>query len=65
MVTAAVLEQNEPARAPAIAGPPEQAPIMTLSSYGGKLTREQLLRVPTPSATATHKPCRTSRWLRS
>jgi hypothetical protein len=65
MVIAAVLEQNEPARAPAIVGPPEQAPIMTLSSYGGKLTREQLLRVPTPSATATHKPIRTSRWLRS
>ena len=29
---------------------------MTLSSYGGKLTREQLSRVPTPCATATHKP---------
>ena len=29
---------------------------MTLSSYGGKLTREQLSRVPTPVGTATHKP---------
>ena len=56
MVTAAVLEQSEPSAAPAIAAPPEQTPIMTLSSYGGKLTREQLSRVPTPSATATHKP---------
>lgn len=54
MVTAAVLEQNEPAAAPAIAAAPEQAPIMTLSSSRGKLTREQLLRIP--SATATHKP---------
>jgi Domain of unknown function (DUF932) len=56
METAAVLEQSEPPAAPAIAAPPDQAPIMTLSSYGGKITREQLSRVPTPCATATHKP---------
>ena len=56
METATVLEQSEPIAAPAIAAPPEQAPIITLSSYGGKLTREQLSRVPTPCATATHKP---------
>ena len=56
METAAVLEQSEQIAAPAIAAPPEQAPIMTLSCYGGKLTREQLSRVPTPCATATHKP---------
>ena len=56
METAAVLEQSESAAAPAIATAPEQAPTMTLSSYGGKLRREQLSRIPTPSATATHKP---------
>ena len=56
MVTAAVLEQTELSATPAITAAPEQAPVMTLSSYGGKLTREQLSRVPTPSATATHKP---------
>jgi hypothetical protein len=56
METAVVLEQSELAAAPVIAAPPEHAPMMTLSSYGGKLTREQLSRVPTPSATATHKP---------
>jgi len=54
--TAAVLEQVGLAPASAPAASNEQAPIMTLSSYGGKLTREQLSRVPTPSATATHKP---------
>jgi len=29
---------------------------MTLCSYGTKLTREELARVETPAATATHKP---------
>lgn len=56
METAAVLELSEPIAAPAIAAPPEQAPIMMLSSYGGKIKREQLPRVPTPCSTATHKP---------
>ena len=30
--------------------------LSTLLSYGGKLTREQLALVPTPPATATHRP---------
>jgi hypothetical protein len=54
--TAAVLEQVGAATVSVPAVSKEQAPIMTLSSYGGKLTREQLSRVSTPSATATHKP---------
>jgi hypothetical protein len=29
---------------------------MTLLSYGGKLTRDELAQVPTPAGTATHKP---------
>ncbi|MGE5769513.1 MAG: hypothetical protein ACM32G_04375, partial [Betaproteobacteria bacterium] len=32
------------------------APVMTLISYGGKLTRNELAQVPTPVGTATHKP---------
>jgi hypothetical protein len=32
------------------------APTMTLCSYGSKITREELARVATPAATATHKP---------
>jgi hypothetical protein len=35
---------------------PAPAPTMTLCSYGTKLTREELARVVTPAATATHKP---------
>ena len=35
---------------------PAPAPTMTLCSYGTKLTREELARVATPAATATHKP---------
>jgi Domain of unknown function (DUF932) len=53
---AAILEQAEAAPVSAPAVSTEQAPTMTLSSYGGKLTREQLSCVPTPRATATHKP---------
>ena len=32
------------------------APVMTLISYGGKLTRSELAQIPTPPGTATHKP---------
>jgi len=40
-----------------LTGPiPAPAPTMTLCSYGTKLTREELARVTTPAATATHKP---------
>jgi Domain of unknown function (DUF932) len=53
---AVILEQAEAAPVPAPAVSTEQAPTMTLSCYGGKLTREQLSSVPTPRATATHKP---------
>ena len=28
----------------------------TLLSYSGKITREELAQVPTPTATATHRP---------
>jgi hypothetical protein len=35
---------------------PVPTPTMTLCSYGTKLTREELARVVTPAATATHKP---------
>jgi hypothetical protein len=35
---------------------PAPAPSMTLCSYGSKLTRDELSRVATPAATATHKP---------
>jgi hypothetical protein len=54
--TAAVLEQPELVPRSHRPVSTEEAPIMTLSSYGGKLTREQLSRVPTPAGTATHKP---------
>jgi len=56
METATVIEQTALAPAPALVDAPEPAPQMTLSSYGGKLTREQLSRVHTPGGTATHKP---------
>jgi hypothetical protein len=54
MKQTAVLEELglAPVSAPAVSN--EQAPIMTLSSYGGKLTRE-IVGVPNPSATTTHK----------
>jgi hypothetical protein len=49
------IEQDQPV--PAILSPVRaQAPTMTLCSYGTKLTREDLSRVATPAATATHKP---------
>ena len=35
---------------------PAPAPTMTLCTYGTKLTRDELSRVVTPAATATHKP---------
>src|ERR1019366_1526221 len=50
-----VIEQDQPVGA--ILSPvPAPAPTMTLCSYGTKLTREELARVVTPAATATHKP---------
>jgi hypothetical protein len=33
-----------------------EPPSMTLLSYGGKLSREQVAGVPTPAGTSTHKP---------
>jgi hypothetical protein len=56
METATVVELQQLTPASAFVPPPELAPTMTLSSKGGKLTREQLSGVPTPTATATHKP---------
>ena len=50
-----LIEQEQPVGA--ILSPiPAPAPTMTLCSYGTKLTREELARVATPAATATHKP---------
>ena len=50
-----LIEQDQPVGA--ILSPvPAPAPTMTLCSYGTKLTREELARVATPAATATHKP---------
>ena len=50
-----IIEQGLPIEAAGteIAASP---PTMTLCSYGSKLTREELARVATPAATATHKP---------
>lgn len=56
MQEAAVIEQEVSSPMPVPAVAMEPAPTMTLSAYGGRLTRAQLSRVPTPSATATHKP---------
>lgn len=56
METTVVLEQAGLVPVPGLAPAPQPTPQMTLSSYGRKLTREQLSRVSTPSATATHKP---------
>ena len=50
-----LIEQDQPVGA--ILSPvPALAPTMTLCAYGTKLTREELARVATPAATATHKP---------
>jgi hypothetical protein len=50
-----LIEQDQPV--PAILSPvAAPAPSMTLCAYGTKLTREELARVATPAATATHKP---------
>ena len=50
-----LIEQGQPVSA--VVNPvPARAPTMTLCSYGSKLTREELSRVATPAATATHKP---------
>src|SRR5271166_7030044 len=50
-----LIEHDQPVGA--ILSPvPAPAPTMTLCSYGTKLTREELARVATPAATATHKP---------
>ena len=50
-----VIEQNQPIAA-IVGQMPAPAPSMTLCSYGNKLNREELARVVTPAATATHKP---------
>ena len=56
-----LIEQDRPVEA--IVSPiPAPAPTMTLCAYGKKLTREELARVTTPAATATHKPIRISQW---
>ena len=50
-----LIEQDQPVGA--ILSPvPVLAPTMTLCAYCTKLTREELARVATPAATATHKP---------
>jgi hypothetical protein len=49
-----LIEQDQPAAA-LVRDVPAPAPTMTLCSYGSKLTREELARVATPAATATHK----------
>ena len=50
-----VIEQDPP-KGGLLSAPEAPAPTMTLCSYGSKLTREELSRVETPEATATHKP---------
>ena len=55
MQETSVIEQSEPIAA-IVGQTPAHAPSMTLCSYGNKLTREELSRVVTPAATATHKP---------
>ena len=51
-----VVSQNHGIEAVASEVIPASPPTMTLCSYGSKLTREELARVTTPAATATHKP---------
>src|SRR5271165_7671099 len=50
-----LIEQDQPVGI-ILSSVPAPAPTMTLCSYGTKLTREELDRVATPAATATHKP---------
>ena len=50
-----LIEHDQPVAA-LVRDVPAQAPTMTLCSYSSKLTREELSRVATPSATETHKP---------
>ena len=50
-----LIEQDQPVGVLTIPVP-APTPTMTLCSYGTKLTREELARVATPAATATHKP---------
>jgi hypothetical protein len=50
-----VIEQDQPV-GEILGSTSAPAPTMTLCSYGSKLTREELARVATPAATATHKP---------
>jgi hypothetical protein len=50
-----LIEQDRPVEA-ITNSVPIPAPTMTLCSYGAKVTREELARVTTPAATATHKP---------
>jgi hypothetical protein len=49
------IEQDQPVGA-ILSSTSVSAPTMTLCSYGSKLTRDELSRVETPAATATHKP---------
>ena len=50
-----VIEQDQPIGV-VLSSTSAPAPTMTLCSDGSKLTREELSRVTTPAATATHKP---------
>jgi hypothetical protein len=50
-----LIEQDRPVEV-VVSPIPAPAPTMTLCSYGTKLTWEELARVATPAATATHKP---------
>src|SRR5215469_17255387 len=50
-----LIEQDQPVAA-LVSDVQAPAPTMMLCSYGSKLTREELSRVATPAATATHKP---------
>jgi hypothetical protein len=50
-----VIEQRQPLESVGSEVATAPASTMTLCSYGNKLTREELARVATPAATATHK----------
>ena len=51
-----LIERGQPVESVASEIIPVPAPIVTLCSYGNKLTREELGRVATPAGTATHQP---------